>query len=46
MTDIDKAKLLEHLEKWSEHGNILIHSVTEGLRQQVMRGDLDVEEER
>lgn len=46
MTDVDKAKLLEHLATWSKHPNILIHAVSEGLRQQVVRGDLDAEEER
>lgn len=46
MSDVDKTKLLEHLATWSKHPNILIHAVAEGLRQQVMRGDLDVEGKR
>jgi phage FluMu gp28-like protein len=41
---IDPRRLLAHLATWSEHKDLLVHSVAEGLRQRILNGEFDYHE--
>lgn len=46
MTDIDKQKLLNHLDnRIQTYENVVCQAVVDGLRTAVIRGDFDKEQE-